>query len=260
MKNELRVVGIQADLIWENPAENIKFFEDKIKNISANTDLVVLPEMFTTGFTMQPKNVAEPMNGLSITWMKKIAKTYDVAITGSLVIEDGNKFYNRLVFIQPSGKIDVYDKRHSFTLAGEHKVYSSGTEKIIIDFKGWKICPLICYDLRFPVWARNTENYDILIYMANWPVTRIKAWRTLLKARAIENMSYTIGVNRTGLDANNYQYSGSSLIVDYLGETHSNLAENEVGIISAVLKKDHQNKVRNKLGFLKDKDSFTINK
>jgi len=260
MKNELHVVGIQADLIWEDPAENIKFFEDKIKNLSANTDLVVLPEMFTTGFTMQPKNVAESMNGLSITWMKKIAKEYDVAITGSLVIEDGNQFYNRLVFIQPSGKIEVYDKRHSFTLAGEHEVYSSGTNRIIIDFKGWKICPLICYDLRFPVWARNTENYDILIYMANWPVTRIKAWRTLLKARAIENMSYTIGVNRTGLDANNYQYSGSSLIVDYLGETLSNLAENEVGIISAVLKKDHQNKIRNKLGFLKDKDSFTINK
>lgn len=260
MKNELHVVGIQADLIWENPAENIKFFEDKIKTISANTDLVVLPEMFTTGFTMQPKNVAESMNGLSITWMKKIAKEYDIAITGSLVIEDDNQFYNRLVFIKPSGKIDVYDKRHSFTLAGEHEVYSSGTEKIIIDFKGWKICPLICYDLRFPVWARNTENYDILIYMANWPDTRIKAWRTLLKARAIENMSYTIGVNRTGLDANNYQYSGNSLIVDYLGETLSNLAENEVGIISAVLKKDHQNKVRNKLGFLNDKDSFTINK
>lgn len=260
MKNELHVVGIQADLIWENPAENIKFFEDKIKTISANTDLVVLPEMFTTGFTMQPKNVAESMNGLSITWMKKIAKEYDIAITGSLVIEDDNQFYNRLVFIKPSGKIDVYDKRHSFTLAGEHEVYSSGTEKIIIDFKGWKICPLICYDLRFPVWARNTENYDILIYMANWPDTRIKAWRTLLKARAIENMSYTIGVNRTGLDANNYQYSGSSLIFDYLGETLSNLAENEVGIISAVLKKDHQNKVRNKLGFLNDKDSFTINK
>lgn len=260
MKNELHVVGIQADLIWENPAENIKFFEDKIKTISANTDLVVLPEMFTTGFTMQPKNVAESMNSLSITWMKKIAKEYDIAITGSLVIEDDNQFYNRLVFIKPSGKIDVYDKRHSFTLAGEHEVYSSGTEKIIIDFKGWKICPLICYDLRFPVWARNTENYDILIYMANWPDTRIKAWRTLLKARAIENMSYTIGVNRTGLDANNYQYSGSSLIFDYLGETLSNLAENEVGIISAVLKKDHQNKVRNKLGFLNDKDSFTINK
>ncbi|WP_334056138.1 amidohydrolase [Polaribacter sp. P097] len=260
MKNELHVAGIQADLIWENPAENLKCFEDKIKNLSTNTDLVVLPEMFTTGFTMQPKNVAESMNGLSITWMKKMANEYDIAITGSLVIEDGNQFYNRLVFIQPSGKIDVYDKRHSFTLAGEHKVYSSGTERIIIDFKGWKICPLICYDLRFPVWARNTENYDILIYMANWPDTRIKAWRTLLKARAIENMSYTIGVNRTGLDANNYQYSGSSLIVDCLGETLSNLAENEVGIISAILKKDHQNKVRNKLGFLKDKDSFTINK
>lgn len=258
MKNELHVAGIQADLVWENPSENLRYFEDKITDLPNITDLVVLPEMFTTGFTMQPNNIAEPMNGLSIKWMKKLAEKFDFAITGSLVIEENSKFFNRLVFVHPSGKIETYDKRHSFTLAGEHKVYTSGKEILTINYKGWKIRPLICYDLRFPVWARNTENYDLLIYMANWPITRIKAWNTLLKSRAIENMSYTIGVNRTGLDANNYQYSGSSLIVDYLGETLSNLAKNEVGIISAVLKKENQIKVREKLGFLKDKDTFNI--
>ena len=258
MKNELHVVGIQADLVWENPSKNLKYFEDKITDLPTTTDLVVLPEMFTTGFTMHPNNVAESMNGSSITWMKRLAQKFDFAIIGSLVIKEDNKFYNRLVFVHPSGKINTYDKRHSFTLAGEHKVYTSGKEILTIDYKGWKIRPLICYDLRFPVWARNTENYDLLIYMANWPITRIKAWDTLLKARAIENMSYTIGVNRTGSDANNYQYSGGSIIVDFLGEELSSLAENKIGTTSAILKKENQDKVREKLGFLSDKDAFNI--
>ncbi|KOY51508.1 amidohydrolase [Polaribacter dokdonensis] len=258
MKNELHVVGIQADLVWENPSENLKYFEDKITDLPTTTDLVVLPEMFTTGFTMHPNNVAESMNGSSITWMKRLAQKFDFAIIGSLVIKEDNKFYNRLVFVHPSGKINTYNKRHSFTLAGEHKVYTSGKEILTIDYKGWKIRPLICYDLRFPVWARNTENYDLLIYMANWPITRIKAWDTLLKARAIENMSYTIGVNRTGSDANNYQYSGGSIIVDFLGEELSSLAENKIGTTSAILKKENQDKVREKLGFLSDKDAFNI--
>ena len=258
MKNELHVVGIQADLVWENPPENLKLFEDIITDLPATTDLVVLPEMFTTGFTMHPKNIAEPMSGSSITWMKRLAQKFDFAITGSLIIKEDNKFYNRLVFVHPSGKIETYDKRHSFALAGEHKVYTSGKEIITIDYKGWKIRPLICYDLRFPVWARNTENYDLLIYMANWPITRIKAWDTLLKARAIENMSYTIGVNRTGFDANNYQYSGNSIIVDFLGEELSSLEENRGETTSAILKKENQNKVREKLGFLNDKDAFKV--
>ncbi|WP_439130120.1 amidohydrolase [Polaribacter sp.] len=258
MQNELNIIGIQADLVWENPQENRNFFEEKIQALPKNTDLVVLPEMFTTGFTMQPENVAESMNGTSILWMKKMAQKHETAITGSLVIQEDNHFYNRLIFVHPSGKIETYDKRHSFTLAGEDKVFISGSKKLIVTYKGWKICPLICYDLRFPVWARNTENYDLLIYMANWPVTRIKAWETLLKARAIENMSYVIGVNRTGKDANNYEYSGNSLVIDYLGEEISTLSKNVVGIVSAKIDKDHQNKTREKLGFLKDKDSFTI--
>ncbi|QXP71937.1 nitrilase family protein [Polaribacter sp. R2A056_3_33] len=258
MQNELNIVGVQADLIWENPERNLAFFEEKIIRLSKNTDLVVLPEMFTTGFTMKPENVAEKMDGKSVSWMLKMAKEKNLAICGSLVISEKGNFYNRLVFVLPSGKIEIYDKKHSFTLAGEDKVYTSGSEKLIVNYKGWKICPLICYDLRFPVWARNTENYDLLIFMANWPTIRIKAWKTLLKARAIENMSYVIGVNRTGKDANNYQYTGNSLLIDYLGEESSNLKKNEVGIIKATLFKDKQTRSREKLGFLIDMDAFKI--
>mgnify|MGYP000141487452 CR=1 FL=1 len=258
MHNEMNVVGIQADLIWENPQENLNFFEEKIKTLPFETNLVVLPEMFTTGFTMYPENVAETMDGNAVSWIKRMAKENDIAITGSLVIKEEEKYYNRLIFVHPSGKIQTYDKRHSFTLAGEDRVYTSGNKKLIVDYKGWKICPLICYDLRFPVWARNTENYDLLIFMANWPVKRIKSWDTLLKARSIENLCYSIGVNRTGKDGNAYEYSGNSLIVDYLGEEISNLAKNEVGILKATLLKDDQDKIRKKLGFLNDRDNFYI--
>jgi omega-amidase len=258
MNDELNIVGIQAELFWENPTKNHLFFEEKINSLPKCTDLVVLPEMFTTGFTMKPENVAEKMNGISVSWMLKIATEKQIALTGSLVIQENNNYYNRLIFVHPSGVIETYDKRHSFTLAGEDKVYTSGTEKVIINYRGWRICPLICYDLRFPVWGRNTENYDLLIYMANWPVARIEAWKLLLKARAIENMCYVIGVNRTGKDANNYEYSGNSIIVDYLGTAVSNLSLNETGIISSSLSKNNQDKIRQKLGFLNDRDSFII--
>ncbi|WP_299671436.1 nitrilase family protein [uncultured Polaribacter sp.] len=265
MQNELNIVGIQADLVWENPKQNSAFFEEKIKNLASKIDLIILPEMFATGFTMHPEKVAEKMDGFSVSWMQKMAFEKQTAICGSLVIKESFnsaqgdiKYYNRLVFVFPSGELKTYNKRHSFTLAGEDKVYTAGKEKLLIHYKGWKICPLICYDLRFPVWSRNTENYDLLIYMANWPVTRIKAWDTLLKARAVENMSYVVGVNRTGKDANGYEYSGNSLLVDYLGEELSNLKKNEVGIVRAILFKDKQETTRKKLGFLNDRDSFTI--
>lgn len=259
MKNELHVIGIQGDLVWEKPDQNLAFFEKKINELPSTTDLVILPEMFSSGFTMQPENVAETMQGKTLQWMKNLASKNDLAITGSLVVKENNQFFNRLIFVHPSKKIETYDKRHSFTLAGEDRVYSSGNKKIIVDYKGWKICPLICYDLRFPVWTRNTENYDILIFMANWPVKRINAWKTLLKARAIENMSYTIGINRTGKDGNDYDYSGDSIIVDYLGEELSSLTKNEIGIVQATLVKTEQQTVRNKLQFLNDKDTFTVN-
>jgi omega-amidase len=258
MQNELKIMAIQADLAWENPQQNRVFFEEKIKALDADVDLIVLPEMFTTGFTMHPEKVAENMDGLSVSWMQKIAQEKQTALCGSLVISENGAFYNRLVFVHPTGALETYNKRHSFTLVGEDKVYTAGAEKINIAYKGWKICPLICYDLRFPVWARNTDNYDLLIFMANWPIARIKAWDTLLKARAIENMSYVIGINRTGTDANNYSYSGNSLVIDYLGEELSSLQKNEIGVVGATLKKDKQDRVRKKLGFLNDMDSFNI--
>ena len=174
-----------------------------------------------------------------------------------MISENGN-FYNRLVCVEPSGVISHYDKRHTFTLAGEHKVYTAGTEKIIFNYKGWKICPLICYDLRFPVWARNVEDYDLLLYVANWPKIRINAWDTLLKARAIENMSFCIGVNRVGLDGNSYEYTGHSAAYDVLGNRIDTIPENKEVTEIVVLEKEHIKKYREKLNFLNDKDDFSL--
>ena len=258
MQNELTVLGIQADFVWENPPKNRAFFEEKITASPKGTDLVVLPEMFTTGFTMNPKKVAEKMNGETVLWMQKMAKKHQIALVGSLVVEENKNYYNLLLFVHPSMKIEKYDKRHSFSLAGENTAYTCGTEKLIVNFKGWKICPFICYDLRFPVWTRNSENYDLLIFVANWPVKRIRAWDTLLKAIAIENMSYVIGINRTGKDLNNYNYSGNSLVVNFLGEALSSLKEEEVGIVKATLVKTAQEVIRKRLGFLNDRDVFKI--
>ena len=213
----LNVALLQADLVWENPKENKQRFEKKINQLSKNIHLIVLPEMFTSGFTMNAEDVAETMSGATVQWMQKIALSKNMAITGSIVITENKQFFNRLLFVHPSGKIDFYDKKHTFTLAGEHEVFSAGTERIVIEYKGWEICPLICYDLRFPVWARNTENYNLLLYVASWPKPRIEAWDGLLKARAIENMSYTIGVNRVGIDANKYEYTGNTVCYDTLG-------------------------------------------
>ena len=258
MNNELKVAIIQTDLVWENPEENRQRLSDKINTISNDVDLVVLPEMFTSGFTMNPKSVAESMEGNTITWLKSIAKEKKVAILGSLVISENHNFYNRMVCVEPSGAITTYDKRHTFTLAGEHKVYTAGTEKVIFNYKGWNICPLVCYDLRFPVWARNVEDYDLLIYVANWPKIRIDAWDTLLKARAIENMSYCIGVNRVGLDGNNFEYSGHSAAYDVLGKRIDSIPKNKEAIEIVVLEKTNIKTYREKLNFLNDKDRFNL--
>ena len=255
--NTLKVALIQTDLVWENSIENRRNFESKINSITADIDLVIFPEMFTTGFTMNAKNVAETMNGKTILWMQKIASKKQIAICGSIVITEDNKLYNRFLFVHPSGKIEFYNKRHAFTLAGEHKVFSAGKKKLIIDYNGWKICPLICYDLRFPVWSRNIENYDLLMYVASWPKARINAWDSLLQARAIENMSYTIGVNRVGEDANNYKYTGNSACYDTLGNCLiKSINIEEVLLIE--IRKDYQNKIRKSLNFLNDRDKFLI--
>ncbi|MDP5157905.1 MAG: amidohydrolase [Flaviramulus sp.] len=258
MQDELKIALIQSDLVWENPEQNIQNFTKKIESISNKVDVIVLPEMFTSGFTMNASVVAETLYGDSVNWMKAIAKKTNSAIVGSLVIREGEHYFNRLLFVEASGYISNYDKRHTFTLAGEDKIYKAGTEKVIINYKGWKICPLICYDLRFPVWARNVADYDVLLYVANWPKTRISAWDTLLKARAIENMCYCIGVNRVGKDGVNYEYSGNSAAIDVLGNEITSIKPNKEQIEIVTLEKRHVDVYRNKLKFLDDRDNFTI--
>ena len=253
----MKTALIQTSLSWENPSENRASIQEKINSISQNIDLIVLPEMFTSGFTMNPKNVAESMNGETILWLKEIAKAKNSAITGSIVIEENGNYYNRLVFIFPSGEIQTYDKRHLFTLAGEDKIYTAGNQKLIVEYKGFKICPLICYDLRFPVFSRNVEEYDLLIYVANWPKPRVNAWDILLKARAVENMSYVIGVNRVGTDANNLEYTGHSQVIDFLGNYIQEPQETESVFIVDV-DKEKMLETRKKLAFLNDKDQFVI--
>jgi omega-amidase len=257
MQTNLQIAIIQKDLVWENATKNKAKLDVLLEDIQ-NVDVIILPEMFTTGFSMMPKPLAEDMNGETVDWMQQKAVRFDAAVVGSIIINNKGKYYNRMLFVHPNGKIETYDKRHTFTLAGEHKAYASGKNKLIVDYKGWKICPLICYDLRFPVWSRNVEEYDLLIYVANWPTPRINAWKTLLKARAIENMSYCIGVNRVGVDANGYEYNGNSMAIDFLGNELAEVVENEEKIIYATLSKNKLINVRTKLPFLEDKDQFTI--
>ena len=253
----MKTALIQTSLFWEKPNENRTYLDKKINSISQYVDLIVLPEMFTSGFTMHPQNVAETMQGETISWLKETAKIKNCAITGSLVIQENGNYYNRLVFVFPSGEIQHYDKRHLFTLAGEDKVYTSGKEKLIVDYKGFKICPLICYDLRFPVFSRNVEDYDVLIYVANWPKPRVNAWDILLKARAVENMSYAIGVNRVGIDENNLEYVGHSQAVDFLGNHIQEPQETE-GIFIVEFDKEKLIETRSKLAFLNDRDNFLL--
>jgi omega-amidase len=253
----MKIALIQSSLFWENPTANRNHFEEKINAVIEKVDLIVLPEMFSTGFTMNPEAVFETMDGETIQWLQSLAKAKNSAITGSLVIKENGNFYNRLVFVFPSGEIQFYDKRHLFTLAGEDKVYTFGKEKLIVEYLGWKICPLVCYDLRFPVFARNVENYDLLIYVANWPKQRINAWDILLKARSVENMCYTIGVNRIGLDASNFEYVGHSQVVDFLGNYILEPQETE-GVFVVDLNKERLLETRKKLGFLNDSDFFEL--
>jgi predicted amidohydrolase len=253
----MKIALIQTSLFWENPMENRSYLAQKINGFLEDVDLVVLPEMFSSGFTMNPKAIAETMNGETVSWLQHLAKAKNCAITGSLVIQENGNYYNRLVFVFPSGEIKHYDKRHLFTLAGEDKVYNAGIDKLIIEYKGFRICPLVCYDLRFPVFSRNVEDYDVLIYVANWPKPRINAWDILLKARAVENMSYVIGVNRIGTDGNNHHYVGHSQAVDFLGNYLLQPQESE-GVFIVTLDKEKLSETRSKLAFLDDRDSFKL--
>ena len=259
MNTSLKVALIQADLHWENADANRQMFDEKISSISEKVDLIILPEMFSTGFTMNATEMAETMDGVTVSWLKEKAMSLNCAITGSLIIQENDNYYNRLLFINSDGIIEKYDKHQLFTLAKEHEVYTAGLEEVIIEHKGWKIKPQICYDLRFPVWARNTKDYDVLLYVASWPKMRINAWDTLLKARAIENMAYCIGVNRVGTDGKGFEYNGHSSTYDILGNClfDENPIEDE-GILIATLDKVHIEETRNKLGFLNDRDNFKL--
>ncbi|MCK0147462.1 amidohydrolase [Arenibacter sp. F26102] len=256
MQMELKVAIIQSSLVWENPERNREIFSNKLDSITSDVDLIVLPEMFTTAFTMDPQNIAKEEGDKTVKWMQKEAEKKNVALTGSIVFFADGHYYNRLWFVEPNGKLSHYDKRHTFTLAGEDKIYNRGEERIIIDYKGFRICPLICYDLRFPVWARNTENYDVLIYVANWPTPRINAWDALLKARAIENMAYVIGVNRTGVDNTGHNYPGHSTVIDVLGDLV--VFSEEETVLYATINKKHISEAREKLKFLEDRDHFSL--
>jgi len=255
LKNSLQIAAIQFDIKWELKYENFKIIEKFLDKIS-ETDIILLPEMFTTGFTMQAEKFSEKMDGETIKWMVLWSKKLDSAIGGSIIISEDSKIYNRFVFVTPEKEIFFYDKRHTFTLANENRYYNKGNNLGIFEYKGWKICSRICYDLRFPVWSRNKYNYDLLIYVANWPKTRIKAWDTLLRARAIENMSYCLGVNRVGNDGNKKSYPGHTTFFNYLGDKVASSIEDKNNIISFNFKKDEMISTRKELKFLDDIDDF----
>jgi omega-amidase len=288
----LTITTIQSNLHWEDKTANLQMFEEKIRGLQQRTEVVVLPEMFSTGFSMQPEKLAEKMDGPAVSWMKKLSGERKIILTGSLIIEEEGHFYNRLIWMLPNGQFGYYDKRHLFGFAHEDEHYAPGSKRLIASVKGWKINLLVCYDLRFPVWSRQkpaassladlvasemeahdlpipppqesgssvteqSPEYDVLIYVANWPERRNHAWKTLLQARAIENQCYVVGVNRVGNDGNGIYHSGDSMIVDALGAVIYTKAHDE-DVFTTTLQKESLEEVRNKLPFLKDADRFVL--
>ncbi|MCD6012093.1 MAG: aliphatic amidase AmiE [Flavipsychrobacter sp.] len=254
----LYITLIQPDIVWENKEANLQQYEKMIAGISGNKHVVALPEMFSTGFSMAPERLAETMDGNSVKWMAAMAAKYRCILTGSLIIEEDGNYYNRMLWVQPDGKIGTYDKRHLFGYADEDKHYNPGDKRLIVSVNGWRINLMVCYDLRFPVWARNQgDEYDVLLYVANWPEPRSLAWRTLLQARAIENQCYVIGVNRVGKDGKDFNYLGESSVFGPLGEQLWQKA-GEPACHTATLEKEVLQKVRAKLPFLNDADKFLL--
>ncbi|WP_428664495.1 amidohydrolase [Runella sp.] len=255
---DLRVALVQTSLYWESPTANLAMLEEKIAAIEQPADLIVLPEMFTTGFTMKPETVAEPMNFTTFKWMRQMAAQTGAVVTGSYVVKENGNYFNRLLWMQPDGEFDSYDKRHLFRMGKEHEHYAAGERRIIKEIKGWRVCPLICYDLRFPVWARNQQlEYDLLVYVANWPAVRRQIWNTLLQARSIENLSYVVGVNRVGEDGNKLFYAGDSAFVDFKGELLSRRNANEM-IIEQTLDYEALQAFRERFPAYLDADRFEI--
>ena len=263
---QLNITIVQSNLKWEDKKANLESFDKTIKGHNEKKEVVLLPEMFSTGFSMKPSVHAETMEGETVQWMKRVAAEQKIILAGSLMIKENNDYYNRLIWMLPNGEYGYYDKRHLFAYAGEDEQYTSGNKRLIASVKGWKVNLLVCYDLRFPVWSRQTvpkdENiedaeYDVLVYVANWPEKRVHAWKTLLQARAIENQCYVVGVNRVGDDVNGNHYTGDSMIVDPLGQPLLHAGDQE-GIFTYSLTLDHLKHVREKLPFLKDADPFII--
>jgi predicted amidohydrolase len=248
---------MQYPIFWENVEKNIKFFSEKLDSIKGKTDLVVFPEMFTTGFTMNVKDFSEDMKGKAADFVIKYAKKLNAVVCGSVIIKSNGKYYNRLLAGMPDGKIKFYDKRHLFRMAKEHSVFSKGNKQLIINIKGWRVAFYVCYDLRFPVWSRNTGNYDAAVYSANWPDERDFYWKNLLLARAIENQSYIIGTNRTGSDKNGFKFSGNSAIINPMGKTVLD-AKNRSGVYTSELDMELQVNFRKKFPAYMDADKFTI--
>lgn len=258
--DNLNITFIQTHLQWEDVDKNLNHFSEKLDQINEPTDIIVLPEMFTTGFTMNPNVMAEEHGGKTLQWMMQKAKEKNCILTGSVSIKDGNTFHNRLYWVMPDGTFKHYDKRHLFQMGNEHQHYTAGTQKLIVDYKGWKICPLICYDLRFPVWSRNRkeETYDLLLYVANWPEVRSYPWKQLLIARAIENQSYVVGVNRIGDDGNNIAHSGDSAVINPRGEIISKPNTNQDVIETVSLSATYLKEFRKLFPVMMDGDEFTL--
>jgi predicted amidohydrolase len=255
----MKATIIQSNLEWEDKGANLTHLTALINNASPDTELIVLPEMFTTAFSMNPAALAEHMDGPSVSWMKMMAENGSFAICGSLIIEDGNKFFNRMLFVTPEGEITYYDKRHLHTMSGEHTVYSPGKKQVTCCYRNFNFNLQVCYDLRFPVWSRNRGGSDVIIYSANWPVVRSYVWKSLLVARAIENQCYVIGVNRVGTTPDGTSYSGDSLIIGPKGEI---LASSETGgetVLSAVLSREALDRYRAEMPIWRDADDFTLN-
>ena len=260
---DLSVTIVQTKLFWHDRNRNLEALTIKLNEHPGQTDLIVLPEMFSTGFSMQAEEFAETMNGQAMQWMREMAASKHAVVTGSLMMQDAGKYTNRLIWMFPDGNFQQYDKRHLFRMANENQHYSSGSERLIVYYKGWKICPLICYDLRFPVFSRNrcvsgNYDYDCLIYVANWPEKRALAWRTLIHARAIENQAYVVAVNRIGTDGNEVIYSGDSAVIDYKGEMMSKTGRFGDRCETVALSRDDLTAYREIFPAAMDADKFTL--
>lgn len=269
----LTISGIQSQLHWEDAAANRAMFEGKIGRLTGKPEIIIIPETFSTGFSMKPGELAESMAGETVKWMKRVAAEKNVILTGSVIIKENENYFNRLIWMLPNGQAGIYDKRHLFGYAGEDNEFTPGAKRLIASVKGWKINLLVCYDLRFPVWSRQhltpspsphvetgatiNPEYDVLIYVANWPERRNHAWKTLLQARAIENQCYVVGVNRVGHDGNNIYHSGDSMVVDPMGEVLYTKAHEE-DVFTVTLHKEKLDEVRTKLPFWRDGDNFMI--